>query len=199
MDENLLKYLPNINYDVYDVKNIKTHFANIKNKSIFISTSLPRSDQATKISLVPLLQILSEKYHNANFYITDPYFKSKNVFYTGDIIRNTNTEILSDKSEDRYNFHKYPTTIPLDIIESSYFSTFCDTIVGKSTGTYSYSLVEENITNNKTKFAGICNISLASANLHTILPNKFYSVTNGIEYSLQKNVDLISNIIEEKI
>jgi hypothetical protein len=197
MDENLLNFLPKINYDVYDTKNIKNHFKNNQKKNIFISTSYPRSDQATTESLVPLIRILSEKYKHINFYITDPVFSSHNVFYTGDIIHNTISQIITH--DELFNRHPPGTNTnyskPPDLIESSYFSTFCDIIIGKSTGTYSYSLVEENIKNSKTKFVGICDSSLTSAGLHKVIPNKFYSVTTSIEYDLHKNVNLICSLV----
>jgi hypothetical protein len=205
IDENLMNYLPKINYDVYDTQNVKNHFKNKQNKNIFISTSHPRSDQATTESLVSLIEILSNKYNNINFYITDPVFKSKNVFYTGDIIRN---DVFTLITHDELSKDRHPQVVhpginengiyinKPDLIESSYFSTFCDVIIGKSTGTYTHSLVEENIKNKKTKFVGICSLSLASAGLHQNISDKFYSVTNSIEYDLTKNINLISSVVD---
>ena len=213
ISENLLDYLPKINYMEYNIEKINNHFStkNKNKKNIFISTSYPRSDQAPTDSLVEMIITISEKYKNCDFYITDNVVSRDNVFYTGNILYEqkfnieTQSDLISSYPMGEYphcgssdnKCRNYKNTI--DLIECSYFSTFCDVIIGKSTGTYSYSLVDQNIKNNKTKFVGICSLSLASAGLHSIINDKFYSDTKSIEYNLQKNVDLISNVIEEKI
>ena len=186
----------------YNVEKINNHFStkNKNRKNIFVSTSYPRSDQAPTDSLVEMITAISEKYKNCDFYITDNVVSRDNVIYTGNILYEqkfnieTQSDLISSYPMGEYphcgssdnKCRNYKNTI--DLIECSYFSTFCDVIIGKSTGTYSYSLVDENIKNNKTKFIGICSLSLASAGLHSIINNKFYSDTKSTEYNLQNYI-----------
>ena len=210
ISENLLDYLPIIDYKQYNIKNINNHFSlkDKNRKKIFISTSYPRSDQAPTDSLVGLIDRVSKKYKNCDFYITDNVVQGENIFYTGNILYKKQFDITTQNDLlNSYPMGEYPHSGSsdndsrnyknvIDLIECSYFSTFCDVIVGKSTGTYSYSLVKDNILNTKTKFMGICSLPLCSAGLYEIYPNKFYSITKSIEYDEKKNIDLLSQLIE---
>lgn len=208
ISENLLEYLPVIDYSFYNVGSVNEHFLNKDKKNVFISTSYPRSDQASTESLTGLVYHVANKYKNCNFYITDNIAEGENIHYTGEILYNQKFEVATQGDlVNSYPMGEYPHSgssdnsnrnykNTIDLIECSYFSLFCDVIVGKSTGTYSYSLCKENILNPKTKFMGICAMELASAKLHEIMHNKFYSITHSTEYNEQKNIDLLCKLIE---
>jgi hypothetical protein len=194
----LQELLPQVDYKKYNTKNINNHFVDKNNLNVFISTSVPRSDQSNKRSLKDFVIKISQKYKNINFYITDPLYKSHNVFYSNDIIYETNHPLEEYENQiTLYGSTSYTKTP--DMIECSYFSNFCDIIVGKSTGTYVFSLTKHNILSNK-QFMGICTLPLCSLGMHNY-NNNFHTVVpsdNGLYYDENSNIKLLEKLINEK-
>jgi hypothetical protein len=124
-------YLPSVDYTkLSDFKEISTKFQekiSEYDKIILISNGDVHSRQSMNFNFEPIIIELSKKHPNYLFLVTkNLQYESKNILYTTDL---TNRE--------------------QDLLYISYFSTKCDVIIGRSSGPYVYSLVKENIMDEK--------------------------------------------------
>lgn len=130
-------YIPKINFDVINKQPIDSFFEDRK-KNVLICNGKLCSNQSTPQPFEPFIMDLSEKFSTFNFIFTDNTNKidRENIFYTDDIIG-------------------LNTTIVTDLNEISYLSTFCDVIIGKESGPFAFSTIEDNMNGNKT-FINFC-------------------------------------------
>lgn len=128
-------YLPSVNYSKFDnIENIY-NFMKDKKNNIYISNQNVNSGQVHNFSFDQIIDWLSLNFKNVNFFITNKtnyleQLKRNNIFFNSDII-NINEN---------------------DLNENSYISTFCDIIVGRSSGPYCYAQTKENYLNENKKF-----------------------------------------------
>lgn len=131
-------YIPSIDYTKFNIQSFKSD--KLKNKkNILFCNNLVNSKQSQNFDFSDIINNLSKSYKNINFIITNHNPKvilSDNVFYTTDVIT---------------GFEKF------DLNEISYLSTKCDAIIGRSSGPYSFSVVKENILQNRKKFVCFSN------------------------------------------
>lgn len=127
-------YLPKIDYSYYNnIDNIKDFMLN-KNKNVFIANQNVNSGQIENFNFDNSIITLANIFKDVNFFITGktPYlsnFKTENMHFTKDIIN-------IDEN---------------DLNENSFISTFCDLIIGRSSGPYCFCQTHENyLNNNKT-------------------------------------------------
>lgn len=117
--DNIEKYVPNIDYSKYNFPKEK------RNKdTILICTNTPLSGQSNTNDMGYLVNKLSEQMPNKLFFVTNEVAnlqKRNNVFYTKDVLKTNN------------------------LIELSWFSTQCSSIIGRSSGPYTFSLTKENL------------------------------------------------------
>lgn len=133
----MIEYVPSIEYSYFKISNIDNYFELNKNKHILICNNDVMSGQAPNFSMNFLIDALAVEYPNYTFICTNPSTsidKYSNVIYANDII---NVDIKSNLNE------------------ISYLSTKCQSIIGRSSGPYSFSLTKENILNKK--FICFCN------------------------------------------
>ncbi len=128
-------YLPKINYKYYENIDGIRNIMNIHKNNILIVNQDVHSGQVQNFNFDPIIYLLSQKYKNINFFVTKKTdylisLNKKNIFFTTDII-NINEN---------------------DMNENSFLSTYCDIIVGRSSGVYCYCQTEENYLNDKKIF-----------------------------------------------
>jgi hypothetical protein len=121
-------------YPTVDFKNF-TVPNTTKNFKILICNSESLSEQSNNVNLDHMIDVLSDLYPEITFYVTKKTEITKqNIIYTSDI-----------------------TNITPDLLEISYISTKCEIIVGRGSGPYSFSILLENIKDDRKTFVGLCN------------------------------------------
>jgi hypothetical protein len=131
--DSLPDLLPKIHFNHQSIKTKKIDewFKNRdKNKRILICNNVPQSGQSFTESLNSFIINLSNLYPQYEFYVTNqenPLVSRSNVFYIDTIIN----------EQQKFNLNQI-----------SYFSTYCDIIVGRGSGPFSFCEIEENL--NKT-------------------------------------------------
>lgn len=190
--ENIEHYIPNIDYGYFDIKKIN-HFLEGKEKyiKILISNGITRSGQCDNFDMNEIIDCISSLYKNVLFVLTDSKNRidKNNIFYTDDII---------DKK--------------CDLNEISYLSTFCDIIIGRSSGPYAFTMTRDNLFNSKKTFICFCDkpeyewyistickhittnkykkhdvVSLISAEIDEIIDNKDKKLVNRIAFTIILN------------
>jgi GR25 family glycosyltransferase involved in LPS biosynthesis len=171
IEEDMEYYIPTINYKYFEIDNcdifLKKHKINLK---VLISNGIVKSNQCKNFDMNESIEEISNKYPDIIFILTDSKnrLKGKNIFYTDDIIGQK-----------------------FDLNEISYLSLSCDMIIGKSSGPYAFSMVKENLLNDKKTI--IC-LSNKEENEWYISETCKHIISN--EYEKKDLVKLISNEID---
>lgn len=124
--ENIEYYIPTIDFKKYDISRIDDYVSNNSNLKVLVSNGLFYSKQSYGVDFNYIIDKLSIKYPKIDFIFTDSSNRitdRENIKYTDDIINTSDG----------------------DLNEISYLSTFCDTIIGRSSGPYSFSHIKENL------------------------------------------------------
>ena len=121
-------YLPKIDFNYIEKNNIDNFIYESKFKyKILLVNNFPRTIRI-EIDMNNVADILSIKYPEILFILTEKaYLNRENIAYTSDIIK-----------------------LQSDLNEISYLSKFCDIIVGRPSGPYSFCIIEDNFIKNKT-------------------------------------------------
>lgn len=132
-DEDLLPYVIYDNLKHIDiVKNKLSNYDNFLHK-ILISNNNVQSGQSLNFDFDPIINILSDRYPNHLFLITNPTSVIKNnVIHIKDITGND-----------------------FDLLYISFISTKCDIIIGRASGPYCYCHVKENLMNENKTFISL--------------------------------------------
>ena len=147
MPENILDFLPYIDYELYDIQKLK--LLNMSGRNVLLCNNNPLSEQSTKFDMNNLLSNIVNLFPDINFYVTNKLdgFEKQNVFYISDITGN----------------------IGNDLNEISYLSTKCDIIIGRYSGPHTFCYVKENLLNTKKTFVTFCPPSM----LYGLIPEKW--------------------------
>jgi len=144
--ESFQFYLPQINFDrIEKTKEIDIFFQNNTfEKYVLICDNPVQSGQSSNFDFKPILKELSDTYKDVAFISTSPnnFNHSPNLFSTNEIIN-----------------------LDFDLNEISYLSTKCDTIVGRGSGPYTFSLISENLLNESKKFVAFTNTEIVGLGL----------------------------------
>lgn len=129
---DILNYFPEVDYSYFNIENIDLYLKQNESKKVLLCNGPALSGQCEyNGDMKEIVEVLSQKYPNVSFITTHKInFDAKNVYYTGDIIKNDGP----------------------DLNEISYLSTFCDIIVGRSSGPFTFSNLKDNIFDDKKSF-----------------------------------------------
>jgi len=117
-------FIPKINYNAFKIDNIKQHIEQTKNKKrILFCNGLAHSGQSINFPMFNLINLACEKNYIVYYTNREPFNISNDALFT--------TSLIGKSAPD--------------LNEISYLSTFCDVIVGRSSGPHVYTFVEENI------------------------------------------------------
>jgi len=148
--ENTEYYLPEIDFNsILKHNEIKSQLENYKNqykKIVFISNGDVHSGQSFNFNFSPIINILAQHYPEVLFLLSE----RKNIFLP-------NVKFTSDI-----------TLLTPDLLQISLISTFCDIIIGRASGPFTYSLVKENILDENKKFISF-NYNQVEANYYNNL------------------------------
>lgn len=129
-------YIPEINYEVFEIQNIKNYIQNNLNAvKILVSNGDIYSNQSMPVDFKALIEKLAIDYPNMHFILTEKsaLINLPNIFYTDDIIQAGS-----------------------DLNEISYLSTQCSVIIGRASGPYSFTEVKMNLDDIDKMFIFIC-------------------------------------------
>lgn len=117
---------PSIDWSKYNLTNINKYLPELKKykKNVLICNGPALSGQSKPFNWESIINNLSNKFNDVQFICTDSSYQKKgsNISFTNDIIN-----------------------IPeCDLNEIAYLSTFCDVIIGRTSGPNSYTMINEN-------------------------------------------------------
>jgi len=138
MSTDYWSFFPEIDYSAYNISGIKQFMDEHPNqRKILISNGTVMSGQVENFDFNPTIASLSAAFPNTLFMVTNDEGnlpKAPNIIKTSSIIKNTGC----------------------DQNENSYVSTFCDAIIGRFSGSYTFSMTRHNYLRN-VKFLVMCN------------------------------------------
>lgn len=120
--------LPKIDFSYYKINEIDKFIDKNKDtKKIIISNGEVKSGQAENFPMAKIVNQLAAKNKDIIFFITNaernPFAKLDNLFYTPNIIKKKGS----------------------DLNENAYLSTFCNLIIGRGSGVYTYAYIQDNL------------------------------------------------------
>ena len=128
-----IRFFPWIDYSKFEINGINKFIENNNKKLIFVSNGSVKSGQVSKkFSFTPIIIKLASNHNDYIFLLSNKdkeIIKLHNVIYTKDIIKKNSN----------------------DLNENGYLSTFCDTIMGSASGSYSFAINKSNFFDNKNK------------------------------------------------
>ena len=132
-------YLPEIDFTkIVKHDEIKSQLKTYKNqykKIVFISNGDVHSGQSVNFDFTPIIMNLSYEHPEVLFLLSEKNnIQSHNIKFTSDM-----------------------TLLSPDLLQISLISTFCDIIIGRASGPFTYSLVKENILDKNKKFISFNN------------------------------------------
>jgi|ERR1700722_3843005 len=178
--DQLSDFFPSIDYRAFDIHHAKEWLSSHPEKKVLIENGDALSGQAHNFQMLPIIEQLAKERPNVSFVLSK---KEKsilsNVFWTDDIIQKEGKT---------------------DLNEISFLSTHCDVIVGKASGVFSFSLVQENFFERQTSF--LCFSHLLAHQSKYWLGRLFsdkVNYTSRVQISNETNADAISTIIKEHL
>jgi hypothetical protein len=119
LKEDVYSYLPVFDFSYYQISGIDDHVAKfLDKKKILICNGRVTSEQSMNFDFTPVIKRIAIDYPDKLFYLTAPINSElpENVYLAKDVIGE----------------------LPCDLVEIGYLSTFCDVIIGRSSGPFMY-------------------------------------------------------------
>jgi hypothetical protein len=117
-------YIPDIDYKVYYIKELKKLIKELSGRKVLIDNGLVQSNQAQNFEFNPIIQEVANSHKDISFFLTQG---------------------CSWEMENVYHISKYTNQVGFDLNEVSYVSTFCDTLIGRNSGPHVYTQVKKNV------------------------------------------------------
>tara|TARA_E500000331_G_C17235397_1_gene704541 strand:+ start:1074 stop:1955 length:882 start_codon:yes stop_codon:yes gene_type:complete len=122
----LNNFIPTVDYSYFQTEGIKKYLLSNKKKKVLVCNGAVVSKQAKNFSFNDIINSIANDYPSVDFIMTEKFVCNvNNVLFTDDLIAKDGN----------------------DLNEISYLSLHCDSIVGRSSGPYIYSMVKENLLN----------------------------------------------------
>lgn len=131
-------FIPTIDYSKFPIQNAQEWIHQNPHKKIFISNGHAMSGQATNFPMAPMIANLARSHPEKIFILSnqeDNTALPPNVIYSKDIIKKPHGS---------------------DLNENSFITTYCDVIVGRASGVFSYAWTQQNMLQRKVKFVCFC-------------------------------------------
>lgn len=158
-------FIPTIDYSKFHIQNAQSWLAQNPQKKIIISNGSAMSGQATNFAMAPIISELAQVHQDKIFILTNQeggVHLPSNVVYSKDII-------------------KKPAGS--DLNENSFLTTFCDVIVGRASGVFSYAWTQQNMIQRAVKFVCFCGPGVVVRPPHQFWTSDVLS--NRIHYSAE--------------
>jgi|SRR5579859_1136016 len=128
IEPNPVKWFPTIDFSKFEISAAKQRLDLCKEPLVLVCNGPALSGQAENFSMLPAVCNLAKKYQGIVFVLTnhEPNFNPSqygNIFYSSDIIKKNG----------------------FDLNENAFISTYCDLIVGRASGAYTFSFIQDNL------------------------------------------------------
>lgn len=134
-------FFPTIDYSKFDIGATQEWLRSNPGTKILIENGNALSNQSYNFDFTPIIADLAKKYPDKLFILSKrENIQLRNVFYTGDITRKNGC----------------------DLNEISYLGTFCDTIIGKASGVFTFTLTRQNLFERDVKYICLTNLVTSS-------------------------------------
>jgi hypothetical protein len=127
-------FFPNIDFSHFEISNVDKFMASQKSKKVFISNGKVQSYQSSNFPYSPIINSLAEAFSDILFIISNKegsIINKNNIVYSSDIINKSNG---------------------CDLNENSRVSEYCDVVIGRHSGAFTYSITQNNMMRNNAKF-----------------------------------------------
>lgn len=133
--------VPDPNFSKFSIVGINDFVRRDSRRKVLISNGKILSGQSAEFDFSPLIQAVARHYPDTLFIPTNPTdVHLSNVVHSADIIKKNGP----------------------DLNENGYLSTFCDVIIGRSSGAYSYAINRKNLRSRKA-FLGFVNLPVEAS------------------------------------
>jgi hypothetical protein len=136
---DLKDFFPIIDYSKFDIEIVQFWLHNHKNKKILIENGHSFSGQSHNFDMTSVAIKLANQHPDIIFILSkkEDLILPNNIFYSSDIIKKTEGS---------------------DLNEISFLSTHCDMIIGRSSGVFSFTMVNENLFKRKIKLISFAHL-----------------------------------------
>lgn len=182
-DPNL--FIPTIDYSKFKIQNIQSWLVQHSQRKIFVSNGAALSGQAINFPMTPIVCELAKRHQDKIFILSNQENSQSlplNVIYSKDIIQKQHGS---------------------DLNENSFLTTYCDAIIGRASGVFSYAWTQENMLQRKNKFICFCGPGVVMRPPYqfwtsSLLSNK---IRYSAEYIVSESTDSneVNNIIDAHI
>lgn len=159
ISEYLSTFVPSINFDKFKVDGVdafmKLHEGK---KKVLVVNGDTQSGQTLNFDMYPLVQILAHHYPDYMFFLSNI---PTSTIYNYNVVEASNMDSGIIPLES--NIFLCRDIIGIDendIVETAYFSLFCDVIIGRTSGVYTLSIEKRNVIDNPKKFICISHTEL---------------------------------------
>jgi hypothetical protein len=145
-------FFPSIDFEKFYINKAKEWIGQQRNKKVFISNGNVLSGQSENFDFSPIINHLCSNNPNITFIISNKeqgINKYNNLFYSQDIIQKSGN----------------------DLNENAYLSTFCDVIVGRYSGAYTFAMNKDNYFDKSKKFLAFVNPSIDAVWVNMFKPD----------------------------
>jgi hypothetical protein len=171
--ENTEYYFPEVHFSkILKYSEIKSQLENYKTqykKIVFISNGDVHSGQSSNFDFSPIVTTLGQEHPEVLFLLSEnKNISLPNIKFTSDI-----------------------TLLIPDLLQISLISTFCDVVVGRASGPFTYTLVKENILDKNKKFI--------SFNNNQVEANYYNNLGFNLEWHSNYEYNFVLNTIKNAI
>jgi hypothetical protein len=178
------KWFPAIDFSKFEIANAKQRLDACQEPMVLVSNGHALSGQAENFPMLPAICNLANKYQGIVFILTnhEPNFnpsQHSNIFYSSDIIKKNG----------------------FDLNENAFVSTYCDVIIGRASGAYSFSFIQQNLFQKPKTF--ICFSNLVPSKENTFWLSEVFrdkvQYTSKIVVVNESRTDAAEKLIERNL
>lgn len=185
-------YLPRIDFSFYNISKVDEYIKSSSKKKILICNGKPMSNQSFDSDMSDLVNELAAKNDEIDFICTKKFItKLPNVLFTDDIIQD-NEQFLN-------GVNTYWVDLPknvCDLNEISYLSTFCNAIIGKNSGPFTFCGTYDNLKDPNKLFVSFCNAPNESMSIGTKVAGVYLRETDLSEKNIRDKTEWVINEIK---
>jgi hypothetical protein len=178
------KWFPSIDFSKFHITEAKQRLDACKEPMVLVSNGPALSGQAENFSMIPAICNLAQKYNGLVFILTnhEPSLNISNyhnIFYSSDIIKKNS----------------------FDLNENAFISIYCDTIIGRASGAYTFSFIQDNLFGKPKNLVCFSNLIPEKDNtfwLSDIFRDKI-QYTSKITVSGHTNPSIVEDLIERNL
>lgn len=175
------KWFPQINFSSYQIDSSKNFLESRSGMKVLVANGQALSGQADNFPLLPIIHNLAGKHTDKTFILTnhEGQINLPNVMYSANIIGKNG----------------------FDLNENGFISTYCDVIIGRASGAYTFSFIQENLFGNPKKHICFSNMIPAKENkfwLSHMFQDKI-QYTSKITVSNISAAPAVEKLIEENL